>query len=538
MAEGGWIIRFRGTVGGTVRIRFIVLVTAVAAFWTRPAAGAEHIAMPFACHVDRGRVVLMPSPERHYAILGLRSQRPYTWCLPGDGPCRIRMLHRFDISCGGTRVPWLSVAAAARRTGGRETSIENGRMRVALMPRGALLGEECADPPSLADRGLKRQVVAGSFERPCWPRLGGRTSAAFAHLPPGFAPLNEAGARIVMGQPVQPAASASVASAVASAPGPALAAVKPQETVRVAEALTNTNSAADSTGNASGLPAVRPIAPPARQALNDFDALATARQMALRAGGETASDSTVPSSWRVTVVEHAETVAAEAPEGTPHALAGRVVLLLVFGTVLVGVGWQRVQTARGGSGVGLVGLGRALTRRAGGELAMDPQERACLELGHTVEQLMRNADASLAELKSAAPLRGVLRQELDLIRQRLAESLKTADQAKPNWRQLKARLQTAIRELHRIVKIADGAVASFSETPQRTQLPASREEAYDVLGVNAEVSETVLKKVVDALRMSWHPDLARGEEDRARREERTKIINVAWDLITGRRAEA
>ena len=48
-----------------------------------------------------------------------------------------------------------------------------------------------------------------------------------------------------------------------------------------------------------------------------------------------------------------------------------------------------------------------------------------------------------------------------------------------------------------------------------------------VLGVNAEVSAGVLKKIVDALRMSWHPDHARSEDDRRLREERIRQINIA-----------
>jgi curved DNA-binding protein CbpA len=37
--------------------------------------------------------------------------------------------------------------------------------------------------------------------------------------------------------------------------------------------------------------------------------------------------------------------------------------------------------------------------------------------------------------------------------------------------------------------------------------------------------------VVDGLRQSWHPDHAKDEPDRQRREERIKQINIAWDLI-------
>ena len=82
------------------------------------------------------------------------------------------------------------------------------------------------------------------------------------------------------------------------------------------------------------------------------------------------------------------------------------------------------------------------------------------------------------------------------------------------------------------------AAASLSGGRPSTTLPRTTSEAYDVLGVNADVSEGVLKKIVDALRMSWHPDHARDEDDRRVREERIRQINIAWDLITAKREVA
>ena len=69
-------------------------------------------------------------------------------------------------------------------------------------------------------------------------------------------------------------------------------------------------------------------------------------------------------------------------------------------------------------------------------------------------------------------------------------------------------------------------------------LPRTTSEAYEALGVNAEVSDGVLKKIVDALRMSWHPDHARDDDDRLMREDRIRQINIAWDLINGKREAA
>ena len=95
-----------------------------------------------------------------------------------------------------------------------------------------------------------------------------------------------------------------------------------------------------------------------------------------------------------------------------------------------------------------------------------------------------------------------------------------------------------VRELERIRRIAESAAASFTGGRQTCTLPRTTSEAYDVLRVNADVSEDVLKKIVDALRMSWHPDHARDEQDRKAREERMRQINVAWDIITSKREAA
>jgi DnaJ-class molecular chaperone len=55
------------------------------------------------------------------------------------------------------------------------------------------------------------------------------------------------------------------------------------------------------------------------------------------------------------------------------------------------------------------------------------------------------------------------------------------------------------------------------------------------MGVAPEVSEVAVKKIVDGLRLSWHPDHANSPEDRELRELRMKQINAAWDVISGKR---
>jgi hypothetical protein len=69
-------------------------------------------------------------------------------------------------------------------------------------------------------------------------------------------------------------------------------------------------------------------------------------------------------------------------------------------------------------------------------------------------------------------------------------------------------------------------------------VPTTYAQALDILGASPDASVAAIKKIVDGLRQSWHPDLARSETDRAHRERRVRQINVAWDLVSQRRSAA
>jgi curved DNA-binding protein CbpA len=71
-------------------------------------------------------------------------------------------------------------------------------------------------------------------------------------------------------------------------------------------------------------------------------------------------------------------------------------------------------------------------------------------------------------------------------------------------------------------------------------IPRTREDALRVLGIGVtpDASEIAIKKIVDDLRLSWHPDHANGTADRQVRELRLKQINAAWEIIAGKRVQA
>jgi hypothetical protein len=67
-------------------------------------------------------------------------------------------------------------------------------------------------------------------------------------------------------------------------------------------------------------------------------------------------------------------------------------------------------------------------------------------------------------------------------------------------------------------------------------LPTSRAEALRMLGAAPDAGKDTLKRLVKRLRQTWHPDRAKHEDDRRMREIRLKQINVAWDILSGKRA--
>lgn len=500
---------------------------------TATSAAADVVAVPFLCKVERGRIVIKPGPEHTYDIFAPRRQRPYQHCTgPNNSRCQMRMLHQFDISCGGARVSWLAVAAAASRHIGREAWVDGGRLHIATDPSPTSASSGCDEVP------LSLETIFGSsqqaqIERPCRPRAADRSGARVVSLPPGFAPLADVGARLVISMPL-PSASAASNAALPLVLEPEQP--DPDEPVITA---------------ALPIPVIAPpvLLPsePREEAVptQPSDALQEKVPDVEMADARKALEGF--SAWIVTVRQE-RAQAATAPGPAVRATLGGdqwLFLLGVLTATLAAVGCylrfgsglaSGVQRIRRAQSTALGPFTRNRARLVPTDAAAD-SAHIIEQLRDTAVQLRHNADLILEDLRSAPPLRGVLRQELDLIGVRLSEA-PILNGAEPTARQTRQRLQTGIRELHRMIKIAEGAAASFAAGAARPAMPHSRDEAFALLGVNDSVNDATLKKVVDALRVSWHPDHARDDLDRELREERLKQINVAWDLITGRRLSA
>ena len=72
------------------------------------------------------------------------------------------------------------------------------------------------------------------------------------------------------------------------------------------------------------------------------------------------------------------------------------------------------------------------------------------------------------------------------------------------------------------------------------QIPSTRADALQVLGmgVTPDASLAAIKKIVDGLRQTWHPDLASDPSEKGIREQRMKQINAAWEILANKRAQA
>lgn len=150
-----------------------------------------------------------------------------------------------------------------------------------------------------------------------------------------------------------------------------------------------------------------------------------------------------------------------------------------------------------------------------------------------LELRLTEAEFAVAAVPAHLKLRETLSAELAASRRSLAMA------ADLTQRRARASSSTAFkmiaRDIERIKRIALSA-SSGSQSPataadREARAPQTLADAYEILGLNGEASPHAIKKLVDALRASWHPDHARGDADRARREARMKQINAAWDII-------
>jgi hypothetical protein len=511
-----------------------VAVVALAGLLLPAAARADELlVMPFTCSVVGGQPVLTPGPETGHRILGKRDQRKHQACSPVNSEmCRQWTVHRFDLDCDGARVAWVSVVAATNE-GSRSAWLLDGRLVLRMGPRWSLAPDDpCAREPG-ADEGygyrrMKRYCsdrlamapppvvelpfgyapmlgIDGIFVKAAPGTAGG--PAPLPPLPPlaaGPPPPKSAIGTSPQGTPApdvfqpppapqrEPAAKETTPPKAVSPPAPQVATQPPPAPPGAAPNAAEAPKAAP--------PEAKPAAPPPpKPAQRPADPAAKVAEAA--PGPPPAAPMPAPPQ------EPAQPVApSQQPDASPDGGAVGVSLFGLFRTTTIGA-----IVAFGGLALGLL-TAFALARRR--EHAQDaarrrPRDLAAVSLDGRRPRSPRSTMAPVGNARGRLP----------------AHAAAPAASRAPAPR------------------AGASMAAGTTMVDLGKRMPCTCAEALQVLGMGVAPSGTegathaALKKIVDGLRQSWHPDHARDDADRALRELRSKQINAAWDLLQTHRAE-
>ena len=474
-----------------------------------PALATERLTMPFNCQFDGERVQMRPSEDRSYEVYGRHERDIYTACSPADPTrCRSWHMHRFDFSCSGVRVPWIDAAAAGARAVGRDAWVEGGSFHLAMGPMWT------NDRPT--------------FGRPGWWRnryqrndYGADDGARVVTLPPGYAPalgipvtftgtqedevaqapfppatvtraappanekipaLPERAPRRQEAPPAAaPAAVATTAPVAAPAPATKVAAVPDAAKAAAPPASVPGSSVTPTIINGPGAatgPAASP-SPPLANSPAKSERPDEKPELRVAAASETTSAETAAKdALTAPVAGPAPTETASLP--TPAAYDQKTTVMLAAAAAVL---------------LSITGLAvSALWSWARGSKRLPPPSTRDIA-SISLDGAPKGTSVSLSPHAGAAP---------------------PAVQAPP------------------ALLPGNASLASPDDLP----MPTTYAEALELLGAAPDASLAAVKKIVDGMRQSWHPDLARSEADRRVRQRRMQQINVAWDLVSQRRTAA
>jgi hypothetical protein len=455
------------------------------------AQASERMSMPFNCQFDGERVQMYPSEERSYEIFGRRESEVYTACSPADpNRCRSWHMHRFDFSCSGVRVPWIDAAAAGARASGRDAWVESGSFHLVMGPMWT------STRPSFG---------RGGWWRHRYPRddYGADDGARVVTLPPGYAPA--------LGIPVTFTGTPS--SEVAQAPFPPATVTRapaPKETIpplperapRKQETQPAAAPAVAAKPSAEPAPATAPAAP----------AAVAATAPAAVESKTPAPTVSIPGSVTPTLINGSGATAAATP--TPAA--------------------PEFKTE--------VKVASEAAPAADAPLASAPTETASLPAPTSYDQktlvMLAGGAAALLTITSVMVgglwrwSRGPKRLPPPLMHDIASVSLEGAAKGTS----LSISPAAPAPAVQAPPPLLPGS-AGFGR-PDDVPMPTTYAEALDVLGAAPDAALDAIKKIVDGMRQSWHPDLARTEFDRRVRLRRMQQINVAWDLVSQHRSAA
>jgi hypothetical protein len=612
--------------GPSRRRNNLVFAAALLALAGTSARADDLLVMPYACTMLDGQPTLRRARDEGHRVIGRREQRNFTACSPvNPDMCRQWTVYRFDLDCGGARVPWLSVVAAAAR-GQRydRVWIEEGRLRLDMGPRWGMSPDDpCARLSPYDDRWR-----AGRLSRYCADRraLGDPTSS-IVDMPPGFAPmLGIDGIFVAGGAPGAPNVAAAPSWAPSSPgaappfrgtdndssslpppdppaksarvegfpPTPPEAAgrvsrvesyppVTPAEPAAKSQRETPSSTQPEPAAKSSRVETPPPPSPAAPSAALPELAAKGARITGAPPGaqepakGPTAQEpAPPPSSSRPSIPLQpkqvdAKPVAPLAPSSPPAPAAASAPTASSEPTSTPGgpivpkiINRPAPSTeAASPQAAPVTVVSKSATAEPAAKVAALPQvppKEAAAPDRPAQPAAVRKNEETPATLYSFVPspatgaaiaigiggLAALLLTAFALTRRR--ERAQLAGRPRRDFATVSfdgpgtnATLPAAPRagDARRPAATPAGQAAKPAMPPSLGErIPITREEALQVLGmgVTADANLAAIKKIVDGLRASWHPDHAAGEADREMRELRMKQINAAWEIIAGKRA--
>jgi hypothetical protein len=496
--------------------------------------------MPYACTMVGGRPLLTPGPEQSHAILGGREQRTFTACSPANpGFCRTWTVYRFDISCEGTRVPWVSVVASIAEETTHRAWLDGGRLMVRMPPSWSLEpGDPCARPPSFDDR-----FGFGRMRRYCADRRA-MAPPPVVEMPFGFAPMlgfdgifvraARPGANAMAPPPppppvdITPPAPPPVAAAPTMQPPRTTRSELPAPQAEAAPApAPRPPHAADGPAKDAAPP---PAAPPPKAAPQPaHQAASTPPVKGPPPTVQEPQPAATPSSPIIPrIINRPDAANTDTPDHKQQAAAASPAPAPKPQKTAEAPTAPRDAATQGGAG--------------------DPKADASRE-PHITVNLLSAVRSPTVGMVTFGMLALALLAAFALARRR--DRLTGAPPAhdlgavsldgRKGRGQLVPRAGTAPAAAHqqRAPPPVPRAAAQPPAPALANRIPQTRSEALQILGmgVSPHATDAAIKKIVDGLRQSWHPDLARNDADRRLREFRIKQINAAWELIAGKRVE-
>lgn len=539
------------------------------------AAAELGVAMPYACTIERGEPRLEPAGQRTYPLISGHEQRNVWVCLePKRGPCQQLTLHRFEFLCDGAKVAWMDAAQSVAGVLPWRMSEADGQLTLSTAT-------------SRHSRNAASLKLPKGFAPP--PGAGFRIVAVGEMLSDGEMPrgraaelVRVAAKRLVRRAPprsvVQPPADAIprepdlvalaplvVAPLIVAPPEPIPAAAQTEPDARsaIAPSLDLTPALMDlvPTPEVWPLPPSSTRTPPPLQSSLPSPTVDEPPALSFASDGFTAASGS----------------AAQPPH---RSLINLLAISALLVSVLAMIGRQRALSQRAPlpaierdrPDATLFGMApapvadtpsppspsppppppvrtRTLAETTPPELQITHEPSSADTASPTVtpekiDELQHETQAMLVIVRQMVHdhiydpnIRALIAADVESVAIRLDDPSLIAQLAAGRLDEVLPIYGDAIRDLERARALARVEHERASRiTSGDDGALSSVDEAYAFLGINPSAGETAAKKVVDALRQSWHPDLARTDSDRSRRDERMKRINAAWDLIRTRAA--